>query len=97
MNEVERPILSGSSNPLPRGLIIAFHEGLLRGADQRGVPADLDSPLHFLKHGKAPGLFLLRDVIFQRERGRIGPARVTRTFQDVPARVAPSRGDANWG
>jgi hypothetical protein len=74
VNEVERPVLSGPSNPLPRGLIIAFHEGLLDGTDQRGIPADLDVALHLLEDGETPGLFLFPDVILERERGRIRPA-----------------------
>src|SRR5271167_3205222 len=73
MNEVESSIFRGPADPLARGMIIAFHEGLFDGSDQLGIPPDLNTPLVLLNNSQPPALFLFGDVIFECQRVRIGP------------------------
>ena len=83
MNEVERPVLRSASDPLTRGLIITFHEGLFDGAHQLRVAADLDGALLFLHDRQPAALFFFADVIGQIQRGGIGPARVLEAEQRI--------------
>src|SRR5262245_19453610 len=83
MNKVERAILRGASDPLTRGLIIAFYEGLLGASDQLGIAPDLNSSLFFLQAGQAPAFFLFRDLIVKGQGGSIGPPGVLEAEQRI--------------
>src|ERR1700724_439204 len=81
MNKIESAILSSPADPLARGMIIAFHEGLFDGSDQLGIAPDLNGALMLLKNSQAPALFLFREVVLQCQCVCIGPPGILEAEQ----------------
>jgi len=74
MNKVERAVLRGASNPLPRGLIITLHECFFDRTHQLRVATDLDSTLLFQDDRQTAALFFFADVIAKVQGSRIRAA-----------------------
>src|SRR5581483_9532919 len=82
-DKIQRLVLRSAADPLARRLIKSFYKLFLDPADCLSVAADLNGALLLLKDREAALLFVLVDVIFIAERGRIRTARVLETEQGI--------------